>query len=74
MASLFGVLALAAGTFWLEARGLIRRRQFRELAFFLVLLLIGTALYSALVLRLELPNPFLLVKWMYGWIGMAKST
>ncbi|WP_336785374.1 hypothetical protein [Paenibacillus sp. MMO-177] len=73
MASLFGVLALAAGTFWLEARGLIRRQQFRELAFFLVLLLIGTALFCVLALQIDLPNPFLLVKWMYGWIGKSKS-
>jgi hypothetical protein len=74
MASVFGVLALAAGAFWLEAPGLIRRQQFRELVIFLVLLIIGTVLYSLLVLQITLPNPFVLVKWMFGWIGTARSS
>jgi hypothetical protein len=69
MASVFAVLALAAGTFWLEAPSLIRRKQFRELVIFLVLLLAGSALYSALMLQMKLPNPFMLIKWMYEWTG-----
>jgi hypothetical protein len=69
MASVFAVLALAAGTFWLEAPGLIHRKQFRELVIFLVLLLAGSALYSALMLHVKLPNPFMLIKWMYEWTG-----
>ncbi|GMK47080.1 hypothetical protein PghCCS26_42100 [Paenibacillus glycanilyticus] len=73
MTSVLAVLALAAGAFWLEAPGLIRRRQFRELFMFLVLLLIGTVLYSLLMLQLSLPNPFMLVKWMFRWMGTAKS-
>lgn len=69
MASVLAILALAAGTFWLEAPALIRRRQFRELAIFLVLLVVGSALYSALMLQVKLPNLFMLIKWMYGWTG-----
>ncbi|SFD97962.1 hypothetical protein SAMN05216378_1849 [Paenibacillus catalpae] len=69
MASVIAILALAAGTFWLEAPGLIRRKQFRELVIFLVLLLAGSALCSALILQVKLPNPFMLIKWMYGWTG-----
>ncbi|CAM3092243.1 hypothetical protein PALU110988_00635 [Paenibacillus lupini] len=71
MASVLAVLALAAGIFWLEAPGLIRRKQFRELVIFLVLLLAGSTLYSALMLQVKLPNPFMLVKWMYEWTGGA---
>ncbi|TCM91068.1 hypothetical protein EV294_109145 [Paenibacillus sp. BK033] len=73
MASVLAVLALGAGAIWMEAPGLVRRRQFRELVLFLVLLLAGTVLYSLLMLQITLPNPFMLVKWMFGWIGPAKS-
>ncbi|MCM3630599.1 hypothetical protein M3194_25030 [Paenibacillus glycanilyticus] len=69
MASVFAVLALAAATFWLEAPALIRQKQFRELVIFLVLLLAGSALYSALMLQVKLPNPFMFIKWMYAWTG-----
>ena len=69
MASVLAVLALAAGTFWLEAPGLIRRKHFRELVIFLVLLLAGSAMYSVLMLQVKLPNPFMLIKWMYEWTG-----
>lgn len=66
---MLAVLALAAGTFWFEAPALIRRQQYRELAIFLVMLLAGSALFSALMLQVKLPNPFMLVKWMYQWTG-----
>lgn len=69
MASVLAVLALAAGTFWLEAPGLIRRQYYKELVIFLVLLLIGSILYSVLMLQVKLPNPFMFIKWMYSGGG-----
>ncbi|GLX68684.1 hypothetical protein [Paenibacillus glycanilyticus] len=69
MAGIFAVVALAAGAIWLEAPGLIHRHRIKELVMFLALLLIGSVLYSALMLQINLPNPFMLLKWMYGWIG-----
>lgn len=68
MSSLFGVLALAAAAVWLEVPRLIHRGHKRELALFFVLLAIGLALYSALVMEISLPNPFELVKIMFSWV------
>ncbi|MFF2885766.1 hypothetical protein [Paenibacillus sp. NPDC057967] len=68
MSSLFGVFALAAAAIWLEAPRLIHRGHKLELAIFFVLLAIGVALYGALVMEVSLPNPFLLVKMMFGWV------
>ncbi|MEK8127512.1 hypothetical protein WMW72_06240 [Paenibacillus filicis] len=62
MASVIGVLALAAAAFGLEMPGLLRRKRRREIVVFLVLLLTGTALYIALVLEVHLPNPLQLLK------------
>ncbi|MGO4108501.1 hypothetical protein [Paenibacillus sp. YAF4_2] len=72
MAAILAILALAAGTFWLEAPGLIRQRYYKELVIFLVLLLIGSALYGTLMLQVKLPNPFMMIKWMYSWVGQLK--
>ncbi|MBD2870566.1 hypothetical protein [Paenibacillus arenilitoris] len=66
MASFLAVLALAGGVFWLEAPGLIRRKRKRELAVFVVFLLAATALYGALALEVKLPNPFMIIKLVYG--------
>ncbi|WP_309119550.1 hypothetical protein [Paenibacillus sp.] len=68
MASVIGVLALAAGVFWLEAPGLIRRKRIRELIWLLAFLGAGTALYAALTLEVRLPNPFEIIPWMFGWL------
>lgn len=68
MASFFAVLAIAAGTFWLEAPGLIRRKHKRELGVFMILLLMATALYGALVLKVQLPNPFYILKFLFHWL------
>lgn len=68
MSSFFAVLAIAAGTFWLEAPGLIRRKHKRELVIFIVLLLLATALYGALTLKVNLPNPFSILKLLFKWL------
>ncbi|RJE88480.1 hypothetical protein D3P07_10780 [Paenibacillus sp. 1011MAR3C5] len=67
MSSLIGVIALAAAAVWLEVPRLLHREQKRELAIFFIFLAIGVALYSALVMEVSLPNPFVLVKMMFGW-------
>lgn len=69
MPSVIGVLALAAGAFWLDGPGLIRRKLWKELAFFIVYLLAGTSLFIALVLEVRLPNPLDILKLMYGGLG-----
>ncbi|BFT72219.1 hypothetical protein [Paenibacillus sp. P36] len=69
MSSFFAVLAIAAGTFWLEAPGLIRRKHKRELVIFIIFLLMGTALYGALTLKVKLPNPFYILKLLFQWLG-----
>ncbi|OCT13472.1 hypothetical protein A8709_17865 [Paenibacillus pectinilyticus] len=68
MPSFLAVLAIAAGTFWFEAPGLIRRKHTRELVVFILFLLIATTLYCMLTLKVILPNPFALIKLIYGWI------
>jgi hypothetical protein len=65
MPSLIAVLALAAGAFWLEAPGLIRRKHTKELVVFILFLLAGTAFYAALVLEVKLPNLFQYIKLVF---------
>jgi hypothetical protein len=62
MASVIGVLALAAVALGLEMPGLLQRKRKWELVVFLVLLLAATAVYIALVLDAPLPNVLQLVK------------
>jgi hypothetical protein len=62
MASVIGVLALAAVALGLEMPGLLRRKRKWELVVFLVVLLSATALYIAQVLEAPLPNVLQLVK------------
>jgi glucan phosphoethanolaminetransferase (alkaline phosphatase superfamily) len=69
MASVLTVLALAVGTFWLEAPKLIRQNHKRELAIFIMFLLTASVFYILLTLEIVLPNPFKIVAWMFGWIG-----
>ncbi|MEK3885408.1 hypothetical protein [Paenibacillus sp. PL2-23] len=68
MASVFGVILLSISVFLLETPGLVKRKRWKELIWFNVFLLTGTGLYLALVLDVYLPNPFQMVKAMYGWI------
>lgn len=68
MASVLTVLALAVGTFWLEAPKLLRQNHRRELAVFTLLLLTASGLYVLLTLEVVLPNPFKIIEWMFGWI------
>ncbi|WP_036745596.1 hypothetical protein [Paenibacillus sp. UNC451MF] len=65
MSSIIAVIALAVGTFWLEAPGLIRRKHRLELVVFIILLLVGTTLYAALAMEVRLPNPLSILKTMY---------
>ncbi|KRE59774.1 hypothetical protein [Paenibacillus sp. Soil750] len=69
MASVLTVLALAVGTFWLEAPKLIRQNHKRELAVFIMFLLMASVFYVLLTLEIVLPNPFKIIAWMFGWIG-----
>ncbi|MFC3745736.1 hypothetical protein [Paenibacillus sp. GCM10012306] len=62
IASVIGVLALAAAALGLEMPGLLQRKRTKELVVFLALLLIGTSLYIALVLNAPLPNLLMLLK------------
>lgn len=69
MASVLTVLALAAGTFWLDAPKLLRQNHKRELVIFIIFLLIASVLYILLTLEIVIPNPFKIVVWMFSWIG-----
>jgi len=62
MASVIGVILLAAATFWLEMPGLLQRKRTKEIAVFLVLLIVSTALYIAQALNVVLPNPLGVLK------------
>lgn len=68
MASVFTVLVLAAGTFWLEAPKLLRQNHKREFIVFMILLLISSGSYVLLTLEVVLPNPFKVIEWMFDWI------
>ncbi|MNL85877.1 hypothetical protein D3C87_2143570 [compost metagenome] len=68
MSSFLAVMAIAVGTFWLEAPRLIRRQQHREFAIFLILLVIASILYGLLTLEFVLPNPFKLLRFLFGWM------
>ncbi|MDR6549949.1 hypothetical protein [Paenibacillus qinlingensis] len=67
MASVLTVLALVAGTFWLEAPKLLRQNHKREFFIFILLLLLASSSYVLLTLEVILPNPFKIIEWMYGW-------
>ncbi|MDQ0115684.1 hypothetical protein [Paenibacillus harenae] len=66
MSSLIGVIALAAAAAFLELPKLIQNKRTRELIVFSVLLVTATALYGALVMEVNLPNPFMIIKIIYG--------
>lgn len=66
MSSLIAVIALAVAAAFLDLPKLIRKKRTRELIVFSVLLVTATALYGALVLEVSLPNPFMIIKLIYG--------
>ncbi|OAS16467.1 hypothetical protein [Paenibacillus oryzisoli] len=68
MASVLTVLALAVGTFWLEAPKLLRQNHKREFIIFTMFLLLASGSYVLLTLEVVLPNPFKIVEWMIGWM------
>ncbi|QHT59695.1 hypothetical protein GXP70_06845 [Paenibacillus lycopersici] len=66
MASIAAVLALAGAALLLELPALRARKHKREIAVFIVFLIVGTAMYAAMALHVKLPNPFMLIKRMYS--------
>ncbi|CAM4340754.1 hypothetical protein FHS16_002578 [Paenibacillus endophyticus] len=66
MSALMGVLVFSACVAWLELPKLKEKKQKKEMAVFVAMLLLGTGLYGALVMNAKLPNPFLLLKAVYG--------
>ena len=70
MLSFLGVLALAAGVFWLETPRLRPRERRRERIAFLALLLAGTAAYGAQALGVKIPNPMMILKLLYGALAL----
>lgn len=65
MASVIGLLLLAAAIVALDMPGLLRRRRKKELIVFIALVLIGTSLSIALVLEAPLPNLLGLLKTLF---------
>ncbi|WP_337100922.1 hypothetical protein [Paenibacillus sp. YIM B09110] len=65
MSSLIGVIALAAVVALLDIPPLVRKSRKRELFVYIVLLLTATALYSALVMEVKLPNPYAILEIVY---------
>ncbi|MGO4375581.1 hypothetical protein [Paenibacillus sp. 2TAB19] len=65
MASLIAVIALAIGVALLDIPPLVRKSRKRELFVYIVLLLTATALYSALVMEVNLPNPYAILEIVY---------
>jgi hypothetical protein len=66
MPSFIGVVIFAILVAWWELPKLLEQKRTKEIAAFLTLLLLGTALYGALAMNVKLPNPFLLIKLVYG--------
>ncbi|WP_169087416.1 hypothetical protein [Paenibacillus sp. PL91] len=66
MPSFIGVVIFAILVAWWEMPMLLEKKRKKEIAAFLTLLLLGTALYGALAMNVKLPNPFLLIKLVYG--------
>ncbi|WP_053374245.1 hypothetical protein [Paenibacillus sp. FJAT-27812] len=66
MPSLIGVVVFAILVAWWELPKLKEKKLMKEMAVFITLLLLGTGLYGALAMNVNLPNPFLLIKLVYG--------
>jgi hypothetical protein len=65
MSSLIAVIALAVGVALLDIPPLVRKSMKREMFVYIVLLLTATALYSAQVMEVKLPNPFAILEIVY---------
>lgn len=65
MLAIFGILAAAVVIAMLEAPALFKRRLFKELWIYLILLGIGTSVCIMLSLNMKLPNPIDLLTAIY---------
>lgn len=65
IATIIALLAVAGFALWLELPALRARGYKREIAVFVAFLIAGTALYTAMALHVKLPNPFMIMKWLY---------
>ncbi|MEV5030480.1 hypothetical protein [Paenibacillus sp. LPE1-1-1.1] len=66
MSSFIGVMAIAVCAAWWELPKLIEKKRKKEIFVFMALLLLGAGLYGAMTLNVKLPNPFLLLKAVFG--------
>lgn len=66
MSALMFVLVFSICVAWWELPKLKEKKLRKEIAVFVVMLLLGTGLYGALVMHAKLPNPFMLLKEVYG--------
>jgi hypothetical protein len=66
MPSLIGVVVFAILVAWWELPKLKEKKRTKEMVVFIALLLLGTGLYGALAMNVKLPNPFVLIKLVYG--------
>jgi len=64
-------LAGLALIIWLELPGLLKQKQWGEVAAFAGLLLIGSYLSISQILRLPTPNPSVLIEAIFGPLGKA---
>ncbi|MDA8235465.1 MAG: hypothetical protein M0Z31_11840 [Clostridia bacterium] len=63
---LFIYLAGLALIIWLELPALVKQKQWREVAAFSGLVLIGSYLSISMILRLPTPNPNVLIEAIFG--------
>ena len=66
MSSFIGVMAIAVCVAWWELPKLVEKKGKKEIFIFMALLLLGAGLYGAMTLNVKLPNPFLLLKVVFG--------
>lgn len=57
MWSISGIVIAGGIIAWIEAPYLVRKKRFKELGFFIVLLLVGVTACILQALRVPLPNP-----------------
>ncbi|MHB8171771.1 MAG: hypothetical protein ACYDG6_09530 [Thermincolia bacterium] len=66
---LFLYLVGLALIIWMELPALVKQKQWREVAAFSGLLLIGSYLSVSMILRLPTPNPSVIIEAIYGPLG-----
>lgn len=71
MWAILGIVTAAVVILIIEAPSLIRKKRWRELSAFFVLLFLGTGLSIALSLRVQIPNPLEWIRVVYGPISEA---